>query len=136
MNRCWASAPPSSFVSRWCVVARRSPNRYSAHTGATARGESTGSIRVRVTNAPAAANQPISINADSRHRGVFIVQRGPVEARAFDQWQMGFARRPKAEIEAVDGFVDFFSPGRQPPQASSKTRADLERVLASVVSPA
>lgn len=74
-----------------------------------------------------------SINADPRHRGVFVVDRGPVPERAFEQWEMGFARRPRAELEAIDGFTDFFATNRPPRTAQDTARVSIERLFDMVV---
>ena len=74
-----------------------------------------------------------SINADPRHRGVFVVDRGPVTERAFEKWEMGFARRPRAELEKIDGFTDFFGKGRSPAEASRDARSAIERLFDMVV---
>ena len=75
----------------------------------------------------------LSINADPRHRGVFVVDRGPVTERAFEQWEMGFSRRPRAELEAIDGFTDFFATNRPPREASRNARSSIEHLFDMVV---
>ena len=74
-----------------------------------------------------------SISADSRHRGVFVVDRGPATERAFEKWEMGFARRPRAELEAIDGFTDFFATSRPPRTARNTARASIEHLFDMVV---
>ena len=74
-----------------------------------------------------------SVNADPRHRGVFVVDRGPVTERAFEKWEMGFARRPRAELEAIDGFTDFFGTERSPREAHRNARSAIEHLFDTVV---
>ena len=74
-----------------------------------------------------------SISADPRHKGVFVVERGPVAERAFEKWEMGFARRPNAELEAIEGFTDFFAEGRSPREAPNAARPAIEHLFDLVV---
>lgn len=47
------------------------------------------------------------IERDTRHHGVLVLLREPIEQRAFPDWSMGFREVGSADLEGVAGYSDF-----------------------------
>jgi len=69
------------------------------------------------------------IREDDRHEQLLILQRGPIEARRFDGWAMGFAT-PNAATERLEGFTSYLRTG----QITHADDAVRDRVLKLVES--
>ena len=48
------------------------------------------------------------IKQDSRHHKVKIIYKKPIEERSFPNWTMGFNKISDENLEAVEGFSDFW----------------------------
>lgn len=48
-----------------------------------------------------------TIAADSRHRGLMVLLRDPITARAFPDWSMGFRHLDPEEVEQTPGLTSF-----------------------------
>jgi Sensors of blue-light using FAD len=48
-----------------------------------------------------------AIERDSRHHGVLVVLREPIEQRAFPDWSMGFREVGATDLGDVAGYTDF-----------------------------
>lgn len=48
-----------------------------------------------------------TIEADSRHAEVKVLQREPIDQRAFEDWSMGFRNVTEREVRDIDGYGDF-----------------------------
>ena len=53
-----------------------------------------------------------SIDADPRHRGLFILSREEIRERRFADWSMGFSQVARDEVERLPGFTDYLRTGR------------------------
>lgn len=51
------------------------------------------------------------IAKDPRHDGLFVIEREPIEQRAFDQWSMGFRRLGATEALTHPAYAPFFERG-------------------------
>lgn len=51
------------------------------------------------------------IDADRRHRDVFIVRREEIKARSFTAWFMGYREISHDEAESIPGFTDYLLTG-------------------------
>lgn len=51
------------------------------------------------------------ISSDPRHRTVTRIIDEPIAQRAFGDWTMGYSEVAPSELEAIDGFSDFFRQG-------------------------
>lgn len=52
-----------------------------------------------------------TISSDPRHKNVTRIIQEPIAKRAFGEWTMGYSEIASSELEAVDGFSDFFRDG-------------------------
>jgi hypothetical protein len=59
-----------------------------------------------------------TISSDPRHKNVTKIIHEPIAQRTFNDWTMGYAELGPSELEAIDGFGDFFRQGQ--------TLADLQ----------
>jgi Sensors of blue-light using FAD len=51
------------------------------------------------------------ISSDPRHKNVTKIIHEPIAQRAFGAWTMGYSEVAPSELEAIDGFNDFFREG-------------------------
>ncbi|WP_299393914.1 BLUF domain-containing protein [Pelagibius sp.] len=69
------------------------------------------------------------IAADPRHSGVLRLIAGPIDARAFPDWSMGFRRLDRNQASVVAGFVDLASQDVSdvlPPQVPQEVAVFME----------
>lgn len=71
------------------------------------------------------------IKRDARHQKVKIIFQKPVEVRAFPDWTMGFHRVNQEELDAVDGFSDFWQ--RQTAELFSDPSNETEKILHNLI---
>lgn len=77
---------------------------------------------------PALSDLYARIRADPRHHSVRTLAYGPVEARSFPDWRMGFAMTDAAFVAQVTGFLPLVTaPGLavRPPTAVSQLLRDF-----------
>lgn len=53
-----------------------------------------------------------TISSDPRHSNVTRIIQEPIAQRTFADWKMGYSEVDASELEAIDGFSDFFREGR------------------------
>lgn len=66
------------------------------------------------------------ISRDPRHHGVFVLERGPIAARSFESWGMGFRRLGREELASHRGFAPFFERGFDPRVIGAKPGLAME----------
>jgi hypothetical protein len=54
------------------------------------------------------------IEKDERHECVIVLYQGPIEARHFPDWSMGFKSPSEAELAKVEGYTSFLNFPNQP----------------------
>lgn len=65
------------------------------------------------------------ISADDRHQRVELLFEGPIEAREFEDWRMGFVQLDEVDVARLPGFSRFLEEGLGPRELfheMSKTR--------------
>lgn len=72
-----------------------------------------------------------TIVSDRRHTKVTRIIQEPIARRAFGDWKMGYSEVGPSELEAIDGFSDFFRQGKslvdlQPGRAKKLLQAFTE----------
>ena len=67
------------------------------------------------------------IKQDSRHHKVKIIYKKPIEERSFPNWTMGFNKISDENVEAVEGFSDFWQ--RPISGFFSKSPSEIEKKL-------
>lgn len=60
------------------------------------------------------------IEQDPRHTGILVLERAPIAARSFSQWNMGFRRLGAPEAAAHPSFAPFFAEGFDAAQLGAK----------------
>jgi hypothetical protein len=56
----------------------------------------------------------LSIQRDPRHHRVQVLFEGPIEAREFADWRMGFVELDGVNVEQLPGFSDFLFKDAEP----------------------
>jgi hypothetical protein len=56
-----------------------------------------------------------TIASDTRHKDVTKIIQEPIAQRAFADWSMGYSEADPSELEAIEGFSDFFGQGNSLP---------------------
>jgi hypothetical protein len=51
------------------------------------------------------------VENDTRHTGIFLIERAPIDERSFDKWSMGFKRLDAREAAAHPAYAPFFERG-------------------------
>ena len=67
------------------------------------------------------------IKQDSRHHQVKLIYKKPIEERSFPNWTMGFNKINKENIEAIEGFSDFWQ--RPTSEFFSGSSSETEKML-------
>ena len=67
------------------------------------------------------------IKQDSRHHKVKIIYKKPIEERSFPNWTMGFNKISDENLEAVEGFSDFWR--RPTSDFFSDSPSEIEKML-------
>jgi len=67
------------------------------------------------------------ITADSRHRGIILLDESPISQREFSEWSMGFRRINSSDIPI--GFMDFFSRGFNAETIADRSSVALQFLL-------
>ncbi len=55
-----------------------------------------------------------TIEVDSRHERIEVMFEGPLEAREFKDWRMGFLELDDVDVESIPGFSDFLFNDAEP----------------------
>ncbi len=64
------------------------------------------------------------IARDSRHTGLITLLQGPIQARIFSNWTMGFRNLDSAEVRNTPGYNEFLNDDwRSPKMLENPTRA-------------
>jgi hypothetical protein len=58
---------------------------------------------------PAVRNVHSRLALDPRHTGLLTLLQGPVEARAFSGWSMGFRKLDSSEVKQEPGYSEFLN---------------------------
>ncbi len=66
------------------------------------------------------------IEADSRHKGVLTLHRGPIASRGFSEWSMAYRRPPASK--GLDGFIALTNES-----LSALLGPDVDRVVATLI---
>lgn len=66
------------------------------------------------------------IAKDPRHTNIFILEQGPIAARSFDRWSMGFRRLGQAEADQHPNYAPFFQQGFDATRIGAKPGLALE----------
>lgn len=69
------------------------------------------------------------VSRDPRHEGIIVLERGPIEARSFAQWSMGFRRLDARDADAHPAFAPFFRFGFDPGQLAVRPGLALDLLL-------
>lgn len=66
---------------------------------------------LQVLEGPEAAIDDVwrRISSDTRHHTIVIIDEGPIEARMFSNWTMGFRNVDAEDLEGTEGFSDLGS---------------------------
>ena len=67
------------------------------------------------------------IKQDSRHHKVKIIYKKPIEERSFPNWTMGFNKISDENVDAVEGFSDFWQ--RPTSDFFSDSPSETEKML-------
>ena len=67
------------------------------------------------------------IKQDSRHHKVKIIYKKPIQERSFPNWTMGFNKISDENVEAVEGFSDFWQ--RPISDFFSDSPSEIEKML-------
>lgn len=79
---------------------------------------------------PAALDEVFArVAKDPRHKGIVLLERGPIDARSFPQWSMGFHRLGASEADAHPAFAPFFRYGFDPQQLGLHAGLALDLLL-------
>ena len=70
------------------------------------------------------------ISVDPRHRGLLILLEGPVEERAFEEWEMAFRDLEAPDAQSLPGYSEFLSTSLTGPELTNDPSA-AERLLSS-----
>jgi hypothetical protein len=54
------------------------------------------------------------IQKDTRHNRIAVLFEGPIKARSFSQWSMGFKRPTKKDLAQVEGYTPYLELGDDP----------------------
>jgi hypothetical protein len=60
-----------------------------------------------------------TISADQRHKGIIVLSAGPIDARSFPDWSMGFRDLRSPELAKLPGFSDFMNTKLAPDEFKS-----------------
>lgn len=63
---------------------------------------------------------------DPRHTGIVVIERGPIEERAFGQWSMGFRRLGRREMADHPAFAPWFEQGFAPARIQARPGLAME----------
>jgi hypothetical protein len=69
-----------------------------------------------------------SIRRDPRHHNVNVLFEGPIEAREFPDWQMGFVELDGVDVDRLPGFSDFLY-SESPPRRLFEELSQAKRLM-------
>lgn len=69
------------------------------------------------------------IEADPRHRDIFVIDRAPIAARSFERWSMGFRRLGAADAATHSAYAPFFAKGFDAAAIGARPGLALEMLL-------
>lgn len=69
------------------------------------------------------------IRGDRRHTDIYVLDRGPIEARSFDHWHMGFKRLSASDLAAFPDYAPFFQQGFDPTSIGAHPGLALDMLL-------
>lgn len=68
----------------------------------------------------------VAIQKDPRHYDVVVLDQGPIAARSFRDWRMGFRTLDATDSEAHPGFAPFFANGFDAASIGARKGAALD----------
>ena len=72
-----------------------------------------------------------TIKSDARHQKVSIIYQKPIATRSFPNWTMGFNKISDENLEAVEGFSDFWQ--RPTSEFFSDSPSEIEKMLEKIL---
>lgn len=69
------------------------------------------------------------IQKDPRHTDIYVLEQGPIEARSFEHWHMGFKRLGARELAAYPDYAPFFREGFDPASIGAQPGLALDMLL-------